>query len=139
MCDNVKKPIFVFGSNEGGIHGAGAALFAYQKKGARFGKGFGHYGNSYAIPTKGVLTIGDKQMIGDTLPLLRITQYVAGFLAYAHGHPDLEFQVTRIGCGLAGLTDEEVAPMFKDAPSNCQFDEKWRELLGDDHNYWGTF
>ncbi|QYW01783.1 hypothetical protein PP761_gp12 [Stenotrophomonas phage Paxi] len=135
----MKKTIFVFGSNEGGIHGAGAALFAYQKKGARFGHGYGHSGNSWAIPTKGVLTIGDNRMVGDTLPLERIQQYVAGFLAFAHGHPDMEFEVTRIGCGLAGLKDEDIAPMFHNAPSNCSFDTVWKPWLKDDAKFWGTF
>lgn len=133
------KVIFVFGSNEGGIHGAGAALFAYQKKGARYGKGFGHYGNSFAIPTKGVLKDGKNCTVGDTLPEFRIRQYVSGFLAFAQGHPDLEFEVTRIGCGLAGMSDEVMANMFRYAPSNCSFDTAWKPFLGDDHKYWGTF
>lgn len=132
MCN---KPVFVFGSNEGGIHGAGAALFAYQKKGARFGKGYGHEGNSFAIPTKAA----EDGKVGDTLILSRIRQYVAGFIAYAYGHPHLQFEVTRIGCGLAGLDDEDIAPMFFEAPSNCSFDTKWQPILGDNHKYWGTF
>lgn len=125
------KKIMVFGSNESGIHGAGAAKFAYEKKGARFGKCYGHHGDSFAIPTK-------NEFI-ETMPLERIQQYVEGFLAYAAGHRKLEFQVTCIGCGLAGLTHEQIAPMFKDAPKNCYFDELWRPYLGDSHNYWGTF
>ncbi|UZV39798.1 hypothetical protein [Xanthomonas virus PB119] len=131
MC----KPVFVFGSNEGGIHGAGAALFAYKKKGARFGKGYGHEGNSFAIPTKAAV----DGAVGDTLSLERIQQYVAGFIAFAFGHPEMEFEVTRIGCGLAGLTDEQVAPMFAGAPSNCLFDSQWHSILGDTKRYWGTF
>ncbi len=125
------KMIFVFGSNESGIHGAGAAKFAYEKKGARFGKCYGHHGDSFAIPTK-------DEFI-ETMPLERIQQYVEGFLAYAAGHRKLEFQVTCIGCGLAGLKHKDIAPMFKNAPKNCYFDELWRPYLGDSHNYWGTF
>lgn len=132
MC----KPVFVFGSNEGGIHGAGAALFAYQKKGARFGHGYGHSGNSWAIPTKAA-TDG---VVGETLSLERIQQYVSGFLAFAHGHPEMTFEVTRIGCGLAGLKDEDIAPMFINAPSNCLFDSKWAPFFPDGFNrFWGTF
>lgn len=125
------KMVFVFGSNESGVHGAGAAKFAYEKKGARWGKCYGHHGDSFAIPTK-------DEFI-ETMPLERIQQYVQGFLAYAKGHRKLTFQVTCIGCGLAGLKHEDIAPMFKNAPKNCHFDELWRPYLGDDHEYWGTF
>lgn len=124
------KMIFVFGSNESGIHGAGAAAFAYKNKGARYGKGYGHHGESWAIPTKDVDIM--------TMPLERIQKYVTGFLAYAEGHRKVLFQVTCIGCGLAGYKHEDIAPMFKDAPKNCLFDENWRHILGDDVKYWGT-
>lgn len=125
------KKVFVFGSNEAGIHGAGAAKVAYEKHGARWGKSYGHYGDSFAIPT--------KNEIIETLPIHRIHKYVQGFLAYAEGHRKLTFQVTCIGCGLAGLKHEDVAPLFKDAPANCLFDTKWEPWLGKDHNYWGTY
>lgn len=126
--------IFVFGSNEAGIHGAGAARVAYQEHGALFGYGYGHVGNSFAIPTK-------DRTIQKTLSLETIGAYVTGFLTYARGRPDLEFQITRIGCGLAGLQDPVVAAMFCDAPSNCLFDKKWEGLIPGDkqYNYWGTF
>lgn len=123
--------IFVFGSNEAGVHGAGAAKYAYTKKGAQWGKSYGHYGNSYAIPTK------DRYI--ETMSLDRIESYVKGFLAYAEGHPKVRFQVTAIGTGLAGLKHQDIALMFKDAPANCFFDEVWKPILGDTHNYWGTF
>lgn len=131
----MKKTIFVFGSNEGGIHGAGAARFAYSKKGARWGHGYGISGNSWAIPTKAA----NGNQVGETLPLERIQQYVSGFLAFAHGHPDMQFEVTRIGCGLAGLKDEDIAPMFINAPENCLFDEKWAGYLHSTADYWGTY
>ncbi|MDR5839347.1 hypothetical protein [Caballeronia sp. LZ034LL] len=141
--------IFVFGSNEGGIHGAGAAKVAMMKHGAKWGEFFGPTGNAFAIPTKGVKVIhhraqaadGQYQgpIVGDTLSLERIAMYVAGFIDYAHRHPELEFQVTRIGCGLAGLHDVDVAYLFTLAPNNCFFDEKWKDILGDDARYWGTF
>lgn len=124
------KPILVFGSNEAGVHGAGAALAAYKRHGARFGKGYGHYGESFAIPTK------DGRI--QTLPIATIKAYIAGFCAYATGHPKLSFQVTRIGCGLAGLRDEYIAPLFADAPQNCEFDSVWKEYLPQ-HKSWGTF
>lgn len=123
--------IFVFGSNEAGIHGAGAAKIAVDKHGAVWGKSYGHYGDSFAIPTK------DEYI--ESMPLDRIEQYVQGFLAYAIGHRKVKFKVTCIGCGLAGNKHADIAPMFRMAPGNCSFDELWRPWLGDDHNYWGTF
>lgn len=110
--------IFVFGSNEAGIHGAGAALEARQKHGAKLGIGFGHVGNSFAIPTK------DENI--KTLPLSIIKKYVEMFLAYAKATPENTYQVTRIGCGLAGYKDSDIAPMFKDAPENCKLPDGWR-------------
>lgn len=121
------KQCFVFGSNEAGIHGAGAAQFAYRKKGAIYGKGYGHHGESFAIPTK------DENI--ETLELGLIAAYVAGFLAYATGKRKLSFYVTRIGCGLAGYTDKDIAPMFVGAPTNCMFDERWRKYLGEGYVY----
>lgn len=94
--------IFVFGSNLGGMHGGGAALVAYRKFGAIMGQGVGLQGQSYAIPTMqgGVETI---------------RPYVDEFIAFAKAHPELTFLVTRIGCGIAGFTDEEISPLFEKA------------------------
>lgn len=111
------KMIFVFGSNLAGRHGKGAALYAYQHYGAKYGVGVGRTGNSYAIPTK------DKQL--HTLPLHSINEYVNQFLDYARTHPLLTFRVTRIGCGLAGYSDEKISPMFKNAPENCNLPDGW--------------
>src|SRR5690606_31746914 len=102
--------IFVFGSNLAGRHGKGAALYARQNHGAIYGCGSGPQGNSYAIPTK----TGNL----DILPLWFIQQEVEKFIEYANQHPELEFQLTPIGCGLAGYKPEQIAPMFKHAPSN---------------------
>jgi hypothetical protein len=102
--------IFVFGSNLAGRHGKGAALEAKQKHGAITGRGFGLQGDSYAIPTK------DENL--RTLPLSRIERFVHGFLADAADRPDLTFRLTAIGCGLAGYTPADIAPMFRDAPAN---------------------
>lgn len=127
------KAIFVFGSNLKGLHGAGAAKFAHKYKGAIMYRALGPQGQSYAIPTK-------DETIRHTLPLEQIQKYVDVFLDYARHHTQANtFQVTRIGCGLAGLDDKDIAPMFKNAPSNCWFDEKWKSILGDQVNYWGTF
>jgi hypothetical protein len=125
------KMCFVFGSNEGGFHGAGAAAFALRRKGAILRQAFGFQGESFAIPTK-------DATIRHTLSLPTIKAYVDEFIEEAKMHPELSFQVTRIGCGLAGLKDENIAPMFKDAPDNCWFDTAWQPWLGE-RNYWGHF
>ena len=110
--------IFVFGSNLAGRHGRGAALFAVKYRGAILGIGIGRQGNSYAIPTK------DTKL--KTLPLNTIKRYVDAFLLYAEANPYDDFEVTRIGCGLAGYKEWQISPMFKDAPSNCMLSEGWR-------------
>ena len=94
--------IFVFGSNLRGMHGGGAARVAYMKFGAEWGKGVGLYGQTYAIPTMqgGVETI---------------KPYVYDFIRFAANHPEKYFYVTRIGCGIAGFRDEDIAPLFVDA------------------------
>jgi hypothetical protein len=100
--------IFVFGSNEGGRHGAGAALTALKRFGAVYGRPEGLHGESYAIPTV------DKE-IHNKLPVDRIQDYVNTFIAFAKGHPDLIFYVTEIGCGLAGHFISDIAPLFRQA------------------------
>ena len=123
--------IFVFGSNLAGIHGGGAAKDAVQLHGAINGQGWGPQGRSFAIPTK------DYRI--QTLPVREIGYWIDLFIHYAMFHPELEFQVTRIGCGLAGLKDEQVAKFFDVAPWNCYFDTKWAPHFKVNHQYWGTF
>ena len=101
--------VFVFGSNLAGMHGGGAARAAFEKFGAVWGFGVGLQGQSYAIPTMqgGVETI---------------KPYVDDFIDFAHARPDLFFYVTRIGCGIAGFSDAEIAPLFAAArtiPNIC--------------------
>lgn len=121
--------IFVFGSNLAGIHGAGAARYAHQKLGAKWGVGVGPTGQCYALPTKNHRV--------QTLTLGSIAQHVDDFLEYAIQHPGVKFKVTRVGCGLAGFKDEEIAPLFADAPHNCLFDSAWKPWLPG-RTYWGT-
>jgi len=109
--------IFVFGSNLAGRHGKGAALHARQHHGAVYGVGEGMAGNSYALPTK------DKYM--RTRSLNGIKRSVDRFIRHANNNPDLQFEVTKVGCGLAGYSEEDISPMFKDAPSNCVLPEGW--------------
>lgn len=101
--------VFVFGSNLAGSHGGGAAYVAWRKFGAIMGQGVGLQGQSYGIPTMqgGVETI---------------RPYVDEFITFAKAHPELYFYVTRIGCGIAGFRDEEIAPLFSAArgvPNIC--------------------
>lgn len=136
--------IFVFGSNVKGIHGAGAARHANEIYKAKYGVGEGRTGDSYAIPTKGNPGREDRTFgIGSTLPLYMIQEHVDKFIEYAKAHPELEFQVTCIGCGLAGLDHMDIAPMFAKAPDNCSFDTKWMNFLihprGRMRKFWGTF
>lgn len=97
-----ENEIFVFGSNLHGCHAGGAARVAMEKFGAVWGQGVGLQGQSYAIPTMqgGVETI---------------RPYVSEFYDFAVKHPEYKFLVTRIGCGIAGFTPEEIAPLFTSA------------------------
>jgi len=125
------KFVMVFGSNTAGRHGAGAALYAQKYRGAVYGRGVGRQGNSYAIPTK------DRNI--KTLPLEKVAGYVTGFITYAVQHPEENFQISAVGCGLAGFTHKQMAPLFAEAPENCWFDTCWKPLLGDSKRFWGTF
>jgi hypothetical protein len=117
MTDD-RRGIFVFGSNLAGRHGRGAALTARRDYGAIYGQGVGRQGDSYAIPTK------DSAL--RPLPIRVIAGHVRTFLRYAAAWPDERFQVTRIGCGLAGFTDDQIAPLFAEAPPNCDLPDGWR-------------
>jgi hypothetical protein len=113
--------VFVFGSNLAGIHGAGAARFAYDKFGAAYGCGMGFTGRCYAIAT--------KDLNIETLSLHLIELQVMLFKKLAFENCQYNYIVTKIGCGLAGYTDAEIAPMFKLAPDNCIFHKDWKEYL----------
>jgi hypothetical protein len=114
-------PIFVFGSNLSGRHGRGAALRAREHHGAVSGKGVGLQGTSYAIPTK------DHAL--RALPLEQIAHYVKRFIEFAREHSEMTFQVTRVGCGVAGYSDKQMAPLFAGAPENCQLPDEWKPFL----------
>ena len=113
-----KDEIFVFGSNLDGFHAGGAARLAYRKFGARWGQGVGLQGQSYAIPTMqgGVETI---------------RPYVDEFLAFARRHPEWKFLVTEIGCGIAGFSPAQIAPLFTRAEElqNVYLPRRFREIL----------
>lgn len=117
--------VFVFGSNTQGCHLGGAANAAYKQYGAAWGISEGPTGQSYAIPT----------IDGHTMQPVRlktIRNAVTRFVDYSKQFPELTFFVTRIGCGIAGYMDADVAPMFVDAPPNCSMPEPWRDFLDRD-------
>jgi hypothetical protein len=99
-----KGEIFVFGSNLKGLHGGGAARLAYERFGAIWGQGVGLQGSCYGIPT----------MHGG---VDAIKPYVDEFIEFAQNHTEYTFLVTKIGCGIAGFKEEEIAPLFADAVS----------------------
>lgn len=100
--------IFVFGSNMSGIHGAGAAKLALNKFGAKLYQGIGFQGQSYAIPTKDFTVL-------KSLTIDEISLFVDKFTHFAQANPFLTFLVTEIGCGYAGYSPENIAPLFKKA------------------------
>jgi len=110
--------IFVFGSNLAGRHGRGAALYAKNNRGAEYGVGVGRTGDSYALPTK------DRDI--QTLPLSAINGYVNQFMKYASDNPELVFEVTKIGCGLAGYKEDQIKGFFRGSPLNCELPGGWR-------------
>ena len=118
--------IFVFGSNVDGVHGAGAALFARMHCGAQLGVGEGLTGNSYALPT--------CRHAGVPLTLDEVRESVETFLSLADGEPDMTFFLTRVGCGLAGFTDTEIAWLFAEIPPNVIVPPEWDGLTWDDKN-----
>ena len=115
--------VFVFGSNLQGMHAGGAARVAFENVGAIYGEGTGLQGQSYAIPT--------MQGGVDT-----IEPYVKEFIAFAKAHPELTFLVTPIGCGIAGFTAQEIAPLFYHAMDveNIILPKEFAEIVNDIHD-----
>lgn len=113
--------IFVFGSNLAGVHGAGAAKQAMSKYGARYGVGVGFTGRCYAIPT--------KDLDIKTLSIEQIKSYIFHFVKNTLKYSHVKFFITRVGCGLAGLKDADVASLFKGCSKNCNFPKEWEPYL----------
>lgn len=110
--------VFVFGSNAHGLHDGGAARDAFQKFGAVWGEGHGHHGQTYAIDTmSGLATLAAE---------------VDTFLAYARAHPELRFQVTPIGTGIAGYRADQIAPLLAGRPENVVLPSEFSAWLDDE-------
>lgn len=118
-----KREIFVFGSNREGRHGKGAALEAVRKHGAIYRQPIGLQGNSYAIVTKEI------RRGYDSVGLNEIAIGVRDFMIFAMEHPDWQFNVTPIGCGLAGFKPEQIAPLFANAPPNVLLPDSFCRIL----------
>ena len=119
-----ENEIFVFGSNKSGRHGKGAAKTALQW-GAKYGQAEGLQGKTYGIPTV-------NASISNSISVEKIKTYVDRFILFANNNKDLHFLVTEIGCGLAGLTPKQIAPLFKDAISleNISLPSKFIRIIG---------
>lgn len=117
-----KNEIFVFGSNLEGSHGGGAAAIAAKHFGAIWGQGIGLQGQSYGIPT---MHGGVKE----------IKPYVDDFIEFAKQNPNFQFLVTRIGCGIAGFTEEEMAPLFAEGVNveNVYLPDTFLDIIEKDH------
>lgn len=110
--------VFVFGSNLAGHHAGGAARFALNHFGAEWGNGVGMQGRSYAIPT----------MHGGPDD---IRPYVDEFIRLATEWDQTTFLITPIGCGIAGFTPEQIAPLFDAAYDlyNVRLPEEFARII----------
>lgn len=113
--------IFVFGSNLQGIHGSGSARDALRYFQAVFGIGEGLQGQAYGLPTCDIPGVG--------LPLEDIQKRVNTFRKVVMENPRLSFIVTAVGCGYAGYSAKDIAPMFKEGFERCWFPESWRQYI----------
>ncbi|TFB51321.1 A1S_2505 family phage non-structural protein [Cryobacterium tagatosivorans] len=104
--------IFVFGSNAGGLHLGGAARFAFENFGAVWGEGHGLHGRTYAIDTMSGFAV--------------LRENVRDFVGFAAEHPELRFLVTEVGCGIAGYTPAQVAPLFAGSGRNVVLPASFR-------------
>lgn len=121
MAEGQGRTIFVFGSNLAGRHGKGAALTAATLYEAERGVGEGLTGQCYALPTK------DENLA--QRPLDAISASVRQFNLVARENPKKLFLVTRVGCGLAGYTDHQIAPMFEESPANVILPTGWDDII----------
>ena len=109
ITDLFPNEVFVYGSNQFAIHGAGSARMAAQRFGAIYENcPMGLCGQSYGIITQSFNKI--------PVEIEFIHSQVLSFYYFAQLRPDLIFYMTKIGCGLAGFNIEEIAAIFKEMP-----------------------
>ena len=118
MIDILKpNQVFIFGSNAAGKHAGGAAAQAYEDFGAKWGIGEGLEGQSYAFPT---LDANFQKVSNTRLHASRLKLYEC-----AERHPDKEFLLTKVGCGIAGFPEEKMRKLFANAPKNITKPRGW--------------
>lgn len=118
MITEIKEgEVFVFGSNYAGNHAGGAARQAHDDFGAEMGIGEGLTGACYAFPT----LESDMNRRGRRgLEMSRNRLY-----STARALPDMQFLLTKVGCGIAGYPEDEMKSLFADAPENVILPEDW--------------
>jgi hypothetical protein len=121
--ENKENNIYVFGSNTEGKHGKGSAKFALLHRGAIYGQSKGLQGNSYAIITK------DLKKGLRSVSLESIKEQVDELILFAQNNPQLTFEISAIGCGLAGFNATEIAPMFSNTPSNMKLNYVFQDYV----------
>lgn len=121
--------IFVFGSNQSGRHGKGAAKKALTW-GAIWGQAEGLQGRTYGIPTK-------NKSVKRILSVKEIQPYVDRYIEFCKQHPEMIFWTTEIGCGLSKYKPKHIAPLFEAAipVQNICFTERfWHKLIKEEQN-----
>ena len=121
--------IFVFGSNMNGAHMGGAARIAYENFEATWGESEGLTGRSYAIPTL------DENM--EKVSESALEASIDKFIDFVLNNQQLTFYLTKIGCGIAGWSVDEVAKTFATAlasflvplPDNIVWPREFYEIL----------
>lgn len=113
----VKDCVLVFECYYYGKHSKRMALSAKKWFGAGSFCTFGHYKQCFAIPT--------AYRYQRTIDSYYLKMNIDRFIDHARLHSDLIFLVTRIGTDLAGYSDKEMSPLFKDAPPNCILPKCW--------------
>lgn len=121
MSESGIKYMYVFASNLMGTHGVGTARVALLRHGAQRGIGEGPCGGSYAIPTHARPRI--------LMDFGSIKSFVYRFIEYAQAHPEITFEVTRIGCAIGQYTESEMAALFAQSPNNCILPREWARIL----------
>jgi hypothetical protein len=112
------KEFFIFGSNDKGNHGAGAAKLAKDKFGAKQNQSEGLQGQTFGIITKlyqdGKLTKYNELTPENKIKLKNlIKKGIKDLNLLAEQNPNNEYLVTKIGSNLAGFTENQMRQFFE--------------------------